>query len=239
MTPLYLVSLPIDLGALRRWAAARGFGADEGCALHHLLSEIFGKGALQPFRLKVRPGAASGSLYAYARSDDTALRRVARECALPDALMVCEPAQLAVKSMPDAWKAGRRLAFDLRVRPVKRLLKPAGVFPKGAEVDAFLVEALQQCPSNPPTDVRVDRQDVYRKWLSGRLGEAARLDQARMISFERRTVLRGRQAREGPDVTWQGELTVLDGEKFAARLASGVGRHAAYGYGMLLLRPAR
>lgn len=239
MTALYLVSLPIDLGVLRRWAAARGFGTDEGCALHHLLSETFGKGALQPFRLMVRPGAASGSLYAYAHSDETALRQVARECALPDALMVCDPARLAVKAMPDAWKAGRRLAFDLRVRPVKRLLKSAGVFPKGAEVDAYLVEALRQFPSDPPTDARVEREVVYRRWLSEKLGEAARLEQARMVDFKRRPVLRGRQTHEGPDVTWHGELTVLDGEKFAARLVSGVGRHAAYGYGMLLLRPAR
>jgi len=238
MTPLFLVSLPIDLGALRRWAAARGFGADEGCALHHLLSETFGKGALQPFRLMVRPGAASGSLYAYAHADEAALRQVARECALPDALMVCDPAQLAAKAMPDAWKEGRRLAFDLRVRPVKRLLKPAGVFPKGAEVDAFLVEALRQFPSEP-SDEGVEREAAYRRWLSERLGEAARLEQARMVEFERRRVLRGTKTHEGPDVTWHGELTVLDGDKFAARLASGVGRHAAYGYGMLLLRPAR
>ena len=55
MISSYLISLPIDLRALRRWAAARGFGADEGCALHHLLSETFGKSAhLQPFRLLVR-----------------------------------------------------------------------------------------------------------------------------------------------------------------------------------------
>ncbi len=60
-----------------------------------------------------------------------------------------------------------------------------------------------------------------------------------MVDFERRNVLRGGRAHEGPDVTWHGELTVLDGDKFAARLAAGVGRHSAYGYGMLLLRPAR
>jgi len=34
-------------------------------------------------------------------------------------------------------------------------------------------------------------------------------------------------------------LTVTDGEAFARLLAKGVGRHTAYGYGMLLLRPAR
>ena len=37
----------------------------------------------------------------------------------------------------------------------------------------------------------------------------------------------------------QGNLTITEPEKFACLLARGVGRHRAYGYGMLLLRPLR
>ena len=237
MTTLHLVSLPIHLRALRKWAAARGFGADEGCALHHLLSETFGKGALQPFRLMVAPGATNGSLYSYAQSDEAALKEVAAECALPDALGVCDFPSLATKAMPENWKPRRRLAFDLRVRPVRRLVKPAGVFPKGAEVDAFLLDCLRTYPDGPPAENGLAREDVYRYWLEKRLGKAAKLEQAKMVRYERRAILRGPEVRQGPDVVWHGELTVLD--EFTARLASGVGRHAAYGYGMLLLRPAR
>ena len=36
----------------------------------------------------------------------------------------------------------------------------------------------------------------------------------------------------------QGVLTITDGGAFASLLARGVGRHRAYGYGMMLLRPA-
>jgi CRISPR system Cascade subunit CasE len=239
MSPLHLISLPLDLSLLRRWAAMRGVGADEGLALHHLLSETFGKGAAQPFRLMTAPGAARATLYAYARSDDASLRQTARECAMPDALAVCDLDGLAVKEMPATWRKGRRLAFDLRVRPTKRLLKPAGVFGKGAEIDAYLAEALRQHPQGRPAENPVERESVYRKWLEERLGEAAALEEARMIRFERRPVVRGKTSREGPDVVWHGELAIQDGEAFAARLASGVGRHAAFGYGMLLLRPAR
>lgn len=239
MTPLYFISLPLDLTPLRRWAAMRGFGADEGVALHQLLSETFGKGATQPFRLMAAPGAARATLYAYARTDEADLRQTARECAMPDALAVCTLDGLAVKEMPETWRKGRRLAFDLRVRPTRRLLKPAGVFAKGAEIDAYLAEALRLHPDGRCTENPVEREGVYRKWLAERLGAAATLDEARMIRFERRPVLRGKTSREGPDVTWHGELTVQDGDAFAARLGSGVGRHAAFGYGMLLLRPAR
>jgi CRISPR system Cascade subunit CasE len=239
MTMFHLVSLPIRLRALRKWSAVRGFGADEGCALHHLLSETFGKGVLQPFRLMIAPSAINGSLYSYAQSDEVALKEVAAECAFPDALGVCDVPSLATKAMPENWKSGRRLAFDLRVRPVRRLLKPAGVFPKGAEVDAFLLDSLRTNPDGPSAENKLDREDVYRYWLEKRLGKAAKVEHAKMVQYERRAILRGPEMRQGPDVVWHGELAIMDGEEFAARLAGGVGRHAAYGYGMLLLRPAR
>ena len=41
----------------------------------------------------------------------------------------------------------------------------------------------------------------------------------------------------GPDVVMQGRLRVSDPQAFAQLLARGVGRHRAFGFGMLLLRP--
>ncbi|SEH25767.1 type I-E CRISPR-associated protein Cas6/Cse3/CasE [Magnetospirillum fulvum] len=239
MSPLHLVSLPLEMRALHRWAALRSLAADEGKALHHLLGESYGKGALQPFRLMVAPNATGATLYAYTKSDRDSLVQIARDCGLPDALAVCDPARLAIKTMPETWSEGRRLAFDLRARPVRRLIKPAGDFPKGAEVDAFLVESLRRASEDAPSDDGPEREATYAEWLAARLGGAARLDQVRMVRFERRTVLRGHKSVEGPDVTFHGELTILDGGKFSDHLASGVGRHCAYGYGMMLLRPAR
>lgn len=239
MSQLHLVSLPLDLRPFRQWTARRGLGTDEGRALHHLLSETFGKGALHPFRLMVAPGASKGTLYAYTIFDKVSLGQTAGESGLPDALAVCDPAQLAAKTMPENWTEGRRLAFDLRTRPVKRLLKPAGVFPKGAEVDAFLVEALRRFPNGPPANDRIEREKVYLQWLAERLGAAAAVTEARIVRLQRHTALRGGKSMEGPDVTFHGKLIIADGARFAERLAKGVGRHTAYGYGMLLLRPAR
>ena len=42
---------------------------------------------------------------------------------------------------------------------------------------------------------------------------------------------------EGPEALMRGTLRVTDPAAFAALLARGVGRHAAFGFGMLLLRP--
>lgn len=241
MSTLYMTSLPLDVRALRRWATGRRLAADEGRALHHLLCETFGKSALQPFRLMVARGGRAATLYAYTTLDEAALREIARDTGLPDALSVCDPARLASKSMPREWCVGRRLAFDVRVRPVRRILRPLGSFArKGAEVDAFLVEALRQFPDDPPetADVRLRRDHVYGQWLDERLGEAAQIETLRMTRFEQSPALRHRKSVQGPDASFQGELTIADGRKFAEKLAKGIGRHAAYGYGMLLLRPA-
>jgi len=237
MTALNMISLPLDLKSFRRWAAHRSLAEDEGCALHHLLGESFGKGVLQPFRLMVAPGAANATLYAYASVDAASLVTTAQESGMPDALAICDPARLAVKAMPENWTEGRRLAFDLRARPVKRLLISAGAFPKGAEVDAFLVEALRRFPDGPCAQEKIEREKVYLQWLTERLGKAATVTKARLVRLDRHVALRDGKRREGPDVTFHGELVIGDSVEFAKRLAMGVGRHTAYGYGMLLLRP--
>ncbi len=41
-----------------------------------------------------------------------------------------------------------------------------------------------------------------------------------------------------PEAEFEGTLEVLDGTAFHAVLARGIGRHRAFGYGMLLVRPA-
>ncbi|MEO5347759.1 MAG: hypothetical protein H7834_15475 [Magnetococcus sp. YQC-9] len=90
MSTLHMISLPLDLRALRRWSAGRNLATDEGRALHHLLSETFGKGVLQPFRLMVAREGRTGTLYAYTVQEQTTLRETARETASPEALVVCE-----------------------------------------------------------------------------------------------------------------------------------------------------
>ena len=240
MTALHMVSLPIELKTFRRWSAQRNLAADEGAALHHLLGEMFGKSALQPFRLMVAPGSASATIYAYTQTGRDDLVRTARESAMPDALEVCNPARIAAKEMPSTWAKDRRLAFDVRMRPVRRLHKPAGNFSKrGAEVDVYWLDEIRNPSENAESDVGGGREAAYLRWLSERIGEAAEIKEARISRLAESPALRNGQTHKGPDVTFHGELVIKNPELFAERLAKGVGRHAAYGYGMLLLRPSR
>ena len=77
--------------------------------------------------------------------------------------------------------------------------------------------------------------------LSPRNVNRAQLDGFRLTSSLRKgSAVVGRRPAQrvtGPDALFSGELTVHDPEGFAALIARGVGRHRAFGFGMLLLRP--
>lgn len=158
------------------------------------------------------------------------------------------PAPFEAKAMPPVadWRAGQRLAFEVLVRPVRRhsakveaLRKNSGKG-SGGERDAFLnaVETLEKGAHG------VTRAAVYSGWLAERFGEAATLERCEMTRFRRSRVVRsvtGKRFKgrgiEGPEALMEGVLAVREPGRFAAVLARGVGRHVAFGYGMLLLRP--
>ena len=126
------------------------------------------------------------------------------------------------------------LAFELRVRPVVRK--------DDKELDVFLSAALRQ----PGVDL--SREVVYGDWLKRQFGAAAALCELRMTEFKLSAVLRrgtvqaegtrAKRAVQGPDATFTGVLQVCDGAAFAKLVSRGIGRHRAFGFGMLLLKPA-
>lgn len=250
MTALHLVQAHIDLAAFNRWAGDRGWAQkgkgrvgsfDEGLALHHLTVEMFGERVLRPFRLLVPPRARTGNLYAYSTCDGGALRGLAAVQAMPDHIAALPTDRVLTKPMPESFVTGQRIGFDLRLRPVRRLKTSLGDrFKAGSEVDAFVVEALRDHAGNEAgmTAAGRTRAAVYLDWLSERFGSAAELDleATRLHAFRRGRVVRNGIAQEGPEVIVHGTLTVADPVPFVDMLARGVGRHCAYGYGMLLLR---
>src|SRR5262249_20747204 len=108
----------------------------------------------------------------------------------------------------------------------------------------------------------LERNAVYRDWLAARLGATARLVPGSFkIESMRRSMLlrrgRPRGASDGrdlmgvgsmkkevagqqggsPDAIVSGTFVVESPLEFTRLLARGVGRHRAFGFGMLLLRP--
>ncbi|WP_322963954.1 type I-E CRISPR-associated protein Cas6/Cse3/CasE [Sphingomonas fuzhouensis] len=248
---LHLVRIGIDPHALAIFAAERRLSDDDaGYALHAALAARFGEAAPRPFRY-LPDHARRPHLLGY--SSDVA--GIADAAALPpaDALVADLFAAPQVQAMPEAWREGARYGFDVRVRPVVRFGKTIRAARaeradawqrKAGEIDAY-VRACERAVSEGRETGSVDREAVYIAWLAQRLDGAATLDHATLHQFRRsrtrRSTHQTKGARthgvEGPDAIMTGTLTVTDPAGFAARLANGVGRHAAFGYGMILLSP--
>ena len=236
---LHMLRAVIDVNALHRWMGAKRL-QDEDHAMHCLLAETFGELAPKPFRLIVPRNHASGYLYGYAQTGAEEAREIAHAVADPAHANILSIETIESKPMPMEWRAGKRLGFEARVRPVVRLHRDA---PDGKvyEKDAFQAEAGPL----PKGEMQRTREQVYLGWLAAqfeRIG-GAELDRERvkLVSFRRvrsvRNARPGARGSEAPDALMRGNLTITDPAGFAALLARGVGRHRAYGYGMLLLRP--
>jgi CRISPR system Cascade subunit CasE len=132
---------------------------------------------------------------------------------------------------------------------VQQRLASAGPFPIDAAEQACRQAIIAELPA---------REAVYEDWLAARMGEAAALRTARLVA--QRDARLWRRGEPGPgaasrmhgraragqgarrvigrrEAVFEGELAVGDPAAFAALLARGVGRHRAFGFGMLLLRP--
>ena len=236
-----MIRADIDLRAFYRWAGSRGMTSrnafDPGFAMHCLLTESFGPDlAPRPFRVIIsrdwiRP---YGTFYAYSNSTADELREAALTFACPLQSRILPASSIDGKTMPDSWRTGQRLGFEALIRPIVRCAR--GSKTPGKERDAFQAEAER----HPKGTMSRKREEVYCDWLSLRLAKrGARLEDARLKSFQRVRVVRKlrKHSPEGPDALMQGNLEVTDAEGFAELIAHGIGRHRAYGYGMLLLRP--
>lgn len=264
---LHLVRIPLNLRALSAFAvASRASDDDGGYALHLALRCRFGKAGPQPFRYfpEHRAGPHLLGYLADAEAFGDAGALPATDPLL--APVFGEPAVQAMPATFRSGQRFRFEArvrpvvrYGGRVREERRARAGAWLN-KAGEVDAFLAACEKAGPladGNPP----VDREAVYVDWLAARLGAAASFvpGEVEMRLLRRATSRRrvhakpqsadpnpcGEQARaklgfrqtEGPDAVLAGSLTVGDADAFAALLARGVGRHAAFGFGMLLLSP--
>lgn len=256
---LHLVRCAVDSRALLAFAREHGLHHrhvdDDGYVLHGALTALFGPRVLSPFVAEEaldpptgdRRGApATRFVLGYSEVPLAAL-----ESASPDPHRhIVRWAQSASKPMPELTE-DRLVGFVARVTPTRRSRAPRPGHEGGGRGHARDVDAFLAAISRNP-DARLDRAEVYREWMAEQLA-AARHDRASAAElvdfslrrFERARLLRRQQdaARtrhvvERPVVVVSGALRVREPTAFRALLRRGVGRHRAFGFGMLLLRPA-
>ncbi len=240
-TAVYLWRLAIDPGRLAAIASSHGIPAsdeDHGYAVHALLCGLFGKDrAPKPWRLDGRKGV----LWAYA---PTPLTASASEFADPLYSAAVRWDESAAKELP-CLTAGRQIGWDLRACPIVRQGSRHGgeQHAKASEHDFLLWQA--QRDGVPASSL--DAPAVYATWLRERgwpASAGATLDQVTVDGWLKPAVS-GANAWRGrgdgrlrlQDVQFSGILTITDPSAFQRLLARGVGRHRAFGFGMMLLRP--
>jgi CRISPR system Cascade subunit CasE len=241
---LHLVKVPLHPEKLMPVARDRGLPIrelDEGYLAHVVLRELWQDAAPAPF--VIRASGRALDAWGYSRSDAGTLIDHAAAFGDPSLLAaVGDIRQIASKPMP-RFDPGKRIGFALRACPVVRLSGAKRGHRTGAEVDAFLARCFAVDQGAP-----VSREEVYRQWLTRAVSRptatgvrVTRVDIAGMSRGRllRRTQEGGRRTRrvERPDVRFEGELVVEDGDLFLAYLAHGVGRHRAFGFGALMLTP--
>ena len=240
---LHLVQVPLrpdKLVGLARTRALPLRDVDEGYLCHCLVRELWQDRAPAPFVL--RPRGRILEMWGYSRSDAGALVEDARAFGEPSLLAtIADLDGIASKEMP-RFQPGRRVGFVLRACPVVRLSQARDGHGAGAELDAFLAQCLKAGP-----DVAVSREQVYRDWLAARVNHpmtGASLERTRVAGFSREQLIRrthGSERKatrlERPDVRFDGDLAVVDGERFNDWIARGVGRHRAFGFGAVLWVP--
>jgi len=235
MSLLHMTPNPV---ALSEWATRKGWlspDGDFGYALHALLADAFSGNPPSPFRYMDEQG-----LLAYSAEQEPTLREAITD-ASPEVRRVLGLESMRVRAFPAEWNAGKRLGFEVRVRPIVRTTK-------GKERDLYQYR-MEQRPVDSTED-KPSREVIYRQWLEQRLtsDNAARLVNASLEGFALSRVVRralssdakGQRSAKGvngPDALFRGVLEVTDSAAFAGLVARGIGRHRAFGYGMLLLRP--
>jgi CRISPR system Cascade subunit CasE len=260
MIELHLLQCVLDTRAVLAFAKTQGLltrEVDEGYLVHAALAALFGDHAPRPFVLdhmldpRPRTDDASPSqvVLAYSRLPFAELRDRASDANR----VLVRWERSASKPMPEI-ASGREVGFVTRVTPTVRSRAGRPGEPEGGrgherEIDAFLAACFHD------RDAVIDRATVYHDWLAHKLSASrdgapspAVLTDFSLRRFERATLLRKEQSvgngrkrhvLERPDVVVAGALRVADADAFRAVLARGVGRHRAFGFGMLLLRPSR
>ncbi len=242
---LHLLRFDPDMACVAAWFSSEGLMPrdqdDEGYGWHALFTAAFGGDlAPKPFHVLARRGRSTQVL-AYAQTDAAAFRARASDFADPKVMAALGVDTLASKPMP-TFIEGRRLGFSARLRPTVRTDRE-GNRARSRELDVFVAAKL-----SATTGHALNKASVYADWARKKLNQAGvDVESLRIDGLESSDVVRrGRDQPNGSRplaripghaVTIAGTLCIADADGFAALLARGLGRHRAFGYGMLLLSP--
>ena len=243
-TTTHLVRATVDGRELQRWMTERRI-TDRDYAMHSLLTESFDQAAPRPYRLVPARDGNEHLLYGYTQGRDAADLKL-------ESAMAADPLQANIipvdtiqsKTMPTDWPKDKTLGFEARIKPITRMKHLEEPGKNATEIDRYALKVMQgKLPGNEPyTGTRLE---AYTEWLQQQFdrfaGAKLHADSTIITNFNITNAIRGphRGQAKGPDVIMRGTFTITDPDAFRTMLSQGIGRHKAYGFGMLLIHPFR
>jgi len=244
MNPFYMIQCTLDPRAFVAFAREQGLDPgrgelDLGYLGHAWLKAAFGDLAPGRWRLFM-PGpmqrqSLPARILAYSDHPAGALGDHLVRFGTPSVEAVCPADAIQGKALPREWPTNRRYAFEALCCPVGRKAR------QGTEKDVFLL-ATEQAPKET-----LERAAVYQDWFKTR-AEAVEgiqildidVNAFRLGKVMRKTQDHPRKPRQAirPQAEFRGILKATGDGSLLDLLRRGVGRHRAFGFGMILLRPA-
>ena len=250
--PLRMVRFEANNRAMARWMGPRGL-RDTGDALRCLLKECLGEKRPLVFRPMPKNRQPVRIVLGYCRHGQEELEDELQMLADPMQRQALPRGCVATKDMPGEWPEGKVLRFEARMRPVVRLDRKLDPIHPGVleHLGRPGVNLGQECDAHRWREMKIngdgerpDRQRSYGEWLSERAARQGGCEidarQVELTTYRKSPMVTRSNPRGviGPDAILRGVLRIVDPERFAEVIAAGIGRHRAYGYGMILLRPA-
>ena len=223
MTTVHLISTDIDERYYGRWAERPAYaGTDPSYRIHCLVRETFGpRRILRPFRVVNGRGRC---LLGYSPMTADEIRERARAKSAGTTRRKALSVETLRSIELPSFQTGDRLSFSVLAVPHRR---SNGV----REIDAFRLARRDGCAS---------RQDAYVDWLRDRAERSGivAVETARLVSYDVTPQIRRRRHSHLPitraDIT--GTLRIRRPDRLGEFMLAGIGRHRAYGYGMMMIR---
>ena len=257
MSDLYLTEIYLNAPDLVRLGNNNRFprtSTTQNYLVHYALGELFQGKAPKPFWIDPK---SNGDRYirvlGYTAHDADELQAASALFSSPRIAALCDESRLYAKKMP-AIPQGTTVGFDVWAVPTIRkgsagsVTSPSGeeyTWVEGQELDYFLDRTWHE-------GEEVTRQQAYDGWIRHQfdvrdLG-AELQGTVSMSAFTHTEMSRRTPPKDGkrtmkrlalrPVAALHGKVLIKDSHAFRAALASGIGPHKSFGYGMLKLRPA-
>jgi CRISPR system Cascade subunit CasE len=170
---------------------------------------------------------------AYAPVDAQTLLTAAEKRGTLAALAALDTANVASKPMPTQWRVGQRVHLEVLTCPVSR---------QGKEEKDVYLRALDR-----KNDAAPSRAEVYRQWFARQWQDVVALERVDLLGMNAKVRLLRRNRQGGnrliyverPQALFATDAVICDPARFAGYLSRGIGRHLAFGFGMVLLMPPR